>query len=97
VNAEIYNPETEAQLRTATNPAVRAAADFDLYRICDTGRPAQFRTRSGECIDTRAAVVAVAGGIMGKFQPRETLPGGAIAERLDLSNYGLDWYLKQTT
>lgn len=77
------------------NPAVAAAADFDLYRVCGSARPAEgkladFRTRDGTPIDARAAVAGVAQGLLGQIQGAETLPDGVLAQRLDLSDHGLD-------
>lgn len=76
-------------------PAVRAAADNDLYRIAGTF-PSEWRTRAGDLIDPDAVRVAIAGGLLGQFQEYETLPDGVLAKRMDLSEHGLDWYLQQT-
>jgi hypothetical protein len=86
---------TDAELRTAANPAVIAAAANDLYRVAGCV-PAVFRTRAGQPIDTHAVAVAIALGLMGRFAERETLADGTLVDRLDLSEGGLDWYLKQT-
>jgi hypothetical protein len=76
-------------------PAVCAAADNDLYRIAGS-IPSEWRTRNGDPIDPDAVRVAIAGGLLGQFQARETLPDGVLAERMDLSEHGLDWHLQQT-
>jgi hypothetical protein len=74
--------------------AFAAAADNDLYRVCQAmGTPAVFRRKDGRPVDTHAVVCGVAGGMFGHFADRELLPDGTLAERLDLSEHGLDWYL----
>lgn len=75
------------------DPAVlrvlREAGDNNLYRVIGTV-PSRFRTAAGVGLDTHSVAVAVAGGLLGTFQPRE-LVDGAWLERLDLSDHGLDF------
>lgn len=76
------------------NAAVSAAAENDLYRVCGTS-PAQWRTRDGQWIYHVHVEFAVAHGLLGDFAAPEQIDGVWV-QRLDLSEDGLDWYLKQT-
>lgn len=83
----------------AVDHGVRAvlahAANNDLYRVSPVlGSPPLFRTRSGgQDIYTRHVLDAIALGLLGPFQPGETLPDGTRVNRIDLSDAGLETYL----
>lgn len=70
------------------------AADNDLYREAVVlGEAPAFRTRAGVQIYTRHVLDAIALGLLGPFQKGETLPDGTRANRIDLSDAGLETYL----
>ncbi len=72
--------------------ALEAAADFDLYRVCGT-RPAEFVRGAGGWVDPSAVVWAIARGLLGVLAKPQLLPTGVYGQRLDFSDYGLEWYV----
>jgi hypothetical protein len=76
-----------------TNPAIVAAANFDLYRVCGAART--WRTRDGGHIWWASVEAALAVGMLGDFAAPELIDGVWV-QRMDLSESGLDWYLQQT-
>lgn len=80
-------------------PALRAvldaAADNDLYRVCGTYNPASFRTAAGDYFRWWEVREAVARGLLGSLSDAGQLPDGTWAQRLDLSEHGLDRYLAE--